>query len=331
MLECTTLHGAARCEALDHGRRGKERGARPAQQQRSHLLHVEAAGVGDDVDGTAEHVRHRIEARPVRERRSVQQRVAGNDGFHVAQITLRHRAQIGVGDDHTFRAAGRTRGVEEPGRVVGGNGRGRSEWPFIEQCPMLRAAERCDTHARQVRESMRPLRIGEREARSAVLEHERELAHVQLGIHGHGDGAAPPRGEHRGQVFRGIARNQRHAIAGRHAGPAQTGGEARHGPREVLVIVHDRRAGCDGRKPRPAVRSALQECRDVVRRRRDRHARRRIARADRDIARVSTWRGRRRDRIRRRSRTSTPRSPASTPSPRSPRRRRSGPSESSTA
>ncbi len=177
-----------RDQALDHGRRGEEAGIRPAREERHDLARIEATRIRHDVDRGAQHMRQDIHPRAMRQRRGVQDRVAGRNGLDVGEETLAHRMQVAMRQHRALGTARRAAGIEEPrgigGRDCGGLvARHAVEKPVVfARCEFDDALERLAGESSQRRV---PRCIDEYPARAGVLQHVRELAWVQLAVDRH--------------------------------------------------------------------------------------------------------------------------------------------------
>ncbi len=112
-------------EPLHHRRRREEGGAIPRRQQRADLRGIEAARLRHDADRAARDMRQQVEPGTVRQRRRVQQRVAGRDRLDARDEGGAHRVEIAVRDLDALGPSGRAARVEQPCRIVR-RARGRS-------------------------------------------------------------------------------------------------------------------------------------------------------------------------------------------------------------
>mmetsp|Transcript_19860 Transcript_19860/g.65668 ORF Transcript_19860/g.65668 Transcript_19860/m.65668 type:complete len:230 (+) Transcript_19860:771-1460(+) len=104
-------------EPVEHRRREKGAGPRPARQQLvEHLGRVEGGRGGDDVARARGEVRDVVHAGGVRERRRVQHGLLRPDRVQVGQEGAALRAQVLVGEHRRLWSTGRARGEEEPRR-----------------------------------------------------------------------------------------------------------------------------------------------------------------------------------------------------------------------
>ncbi len=271
-IETRVPHRGMRDEALDHGRRGEEARAIPALQQRDDLGRIEAAGIRHHVHGSRQDMRQHIETGAMRQRRRVQDRVAGPDRFDVGEKAQAHRQQVAVREHDALGAPGGAAGVEQPRRIVRRHGGGREVRGRREQSLVVAAAEFDDTLQRgQFRRAWRqrrmPRRIDEHPARAAVLEHVGEFVGVQLAVHR--DHARPrvPAGEHALDVRGAVGGDDGHAIPRNDATGAQAGRQLRHSRLQPFVGVAHLISDRDRRQCGEAARAPLQHGGQVVDRR----------------------------------------------------------------
>ena len=82
-----------------------------------------------------EHVRQHVQARAVRQRRRMEDRVARRDRLDIGEEAPAHREQIAVRDHDALGTPRRTARVEQPRRIVGDARRGlRSRRRFEQRC-----------------------------------------------------------------------------------------------------------------------------------------------------------------------------------------------------
>ena len=200
-------------QALQHRRRREEEAALPRVDAAHDLRGIEAARCGDHVDGAARDMRDHVQARTVRQRRRMQDRVAGRDGLDVGQKTLRHREQVAVSDLHALGPAGGAARVEQPRRrrpplprpVRPGDGCATSR-------SYSDAAERdCAPEFRHVAGEMRqralPRLVDERARAHRCREHERELLRMQLRVDRHRNRARPTSSANSASMYCGALRD----------------------------------------------------------------------------------------------------------------------------
>ncbi len=119
-----------RDESLHHRRRREQAAPVPVRRETQRLRGVEALGFRQHVHRACEHMRHRVQPRPMRERRRVHDRISRQDRLDVGQEALAHRQQVAVRDHHTLRPPGRAARIEKPRRIVGAAHRRRARRRF---------------------------------------------------------------------------------------------------------------------------------------------------------------------------------------------------------
>ena len=253
-------------QALHHRRRREEERALPHVDEVHDFRRVETARGGDDADRAARDVRNQVEARAVRQRRRMQDGVAGFDALDVREKALRHREQVAVRDLDALGPARRAARVEEPRRIVRCH-RQRFGERLVHHQPVVIVtveADRGCSAAFHRCQRVLPRIIDKGRTRAAVREHEREFLRVQFRVDRHRDQPGPPAREQRFDVLRGVARNERDTVAGlQPRGPharGQTGGT--HG--KCGVVVQDPIANRDRRQVRPVPRSAHEQAREIT-------------------------------------------------------------------
>ena len=92
---------------------------RPVIEQLEDLGGLEVAALGDHVHRADREVRQRVAARAVRQRRGMQDRVAGRELVDVGEIGVRLEQQVAMREHRALRHAGGAARIEEPRCVVG--------------------------------------------------------------------------------------------------------------------------------------------------------------------------------------------------------------------
>jgi hypothetical protein len=171
-----------------------------------------------------------------------------------------------MGEHRAFRAAGRARGVEQPGEIVGRTGNERDRIGADEPLP-VGAAERdqpVESLRRVRRDRGRNIGGGEADAGARLGDDVAELAPVQPGVRRHRDQAAVPHRVERIEIVGRILRRDHDPVA-RHepACVAQRAREPRHPLREGPVASDHARAVTDGSGPGMRAPGALEPQSDV--------------------------------------------------------------------
>ena len=112
--------------------------------------------------------------------------------------------------------------------------------------------------ARRAADRGMPFGVDERPAGTAVGEDERELARVQLRVDRHHDEPRPPASEQGLDVFRHVARDERHTIPGEKSRSGERARHARGIRGKRRVVMHDAVGERDGRQVRPAASRARE-------------------------------------------------------------------------
>ena len=209
------VHGAHQ-----HGRRGEHRAAAIMLDQIDQLAGLEALARRHHVHRGLGDVRQAIEARAVRHRRRVNDRIGRLDPIHVGEIGERHRHQIAMRERRALGPPGGAAGVEDPGRPIGrhvlkGLGLVRHERaPALVAHDDIGDARQLARHGLERRRQIRP---DDADLGAAVLEDVGEFLGVEPRVHRHRGEAAMPRTPDRLVELGPVGHREADAIAGREA------------------------------------------------------------------------------------------------------------------
>ena len=123
-----------------------------------------------------------VEPGAVRHRRGIDERIAAVHRVDVGEIAEGHGEQVALRDHHALRLAGRARGIEQPGEIVGRRRRGHRLRPCVVVVAAFQRDRRLHASLDPGCSAARGIVGDERRARAGVLDDEGGLLRMQLAV-----------------------------------------------------------------------------------------------------------------------------------------------------
>jgi hypothetical protein len=225
-------------EPGQHRRRGEQRNARMPADHLDYVGDIEMRQ--HDLMRALQHERQRIEPGAMRYRSRQQMGVALVDPLDIGVIALAHEEEVAVAQHGALRPAGRARGVEQPGAMVGGarlgqdrlGGEQRSVFGGPGRDHRMKRVDRAGEWCQRLGEA----RGGDEERGARVPGDVFDLARMQPCIGRHRAQPRRPAAEQELEEFAAIFEAQQHPVAGPEPQPPQPAGKARDPPGKLAVI-----------------------------------------------------------------------------------------------
>ena len=231
--------------------------------QAEDFLRIESVTFGNHVQRAGPEVGQGVQTRAVRERRGVQDRIAGKQPVDVGVIRLGCKQKVAVREHCALGHTGCSTGIEEPCRIVGPHFSRTGARIQVQRVELLRV------HAHHI--DALGIAIAKARLRAGIFKDPGKLARMQFRVYGYCDQSRVPDGEKDLEILGAVLHVDRDALAGLQSKPgAQSFRELRHAACKLTITPDCARPERDRRHTRQPAGAGKQEVGDIHRRKKRR-------------------------------------------------------------